>query len=119
MNESQYVRMDWNGPAVSRKVKTTVMDIAKRGARLVQIDALRILAIKISRTGRLAREIDVRVSLFGDGYLVLAQGSKNYGKFYASFVELGTFKDPAQPYLRPALKKNRRKISQLYEDALK
>ena len=57
-------------------------------------------------SGSLRSSIEVRKHLNKTGYIIGAQLSGNYDRFYASFVELGTSKSiqrKAQPFLRPAL----------------
>lgn len=91
-------------------------EVCKEGAEMIAEDA-RSLAPK--KTGKLASEIDVRTSKYeGGGYVVEAQGAGNYDKYYAAFVEVGTHKMAAQPYMRPAVKKNRKKIQKLMQDKL-
>ena len=38
--------------------------------------------------------------------------------YHASYVEMGTYKDMAQPFMRPAVKKNKRKANRMYREAL-
>lgn len=81
-----------------------IRKLVKEKAEAVAAHAKRILKGKTSGTGKLASEINVVVSQFDDvDFLVEAQGKGSYTRYYASFVELGTFKDEAQPYLRPAI----------------
>jgi len=89
-----------------------------------------------NKAGPLSMEIDVAKGKYSTGdYQIQAQGRGNYTKFYAIFVELGSqivpyanvprgtpdprkIKIPKRPYLRPALKKNKRKIKQMIQAAL-
>jgi len=41
------------------------------------------------------------------------------GVEYASYIEFGTSKMSAQPYLRPAVKDNEKRITKIYKDILK
>ena len=41
------------------------------------------------------------------------------GAEYATFIEYGTSKMAAQPFLRPAVEKNRDKINEMIKDAMK
>ena len=58
-----------------------------------------------TKTGELKASIKASPSKFGEehGWIVSAYGSRK--KFYATFVEIGTSKLSAQPYLRPAKNK--------------
>ena len=110
----------WNDKELLGRVGNAVEVATKEGAEAVARDA-RALAPRDS--GRLALEIDVRKSKFKDGgYSVMAQGPGNYDRFYAIWVELGAPKTrnvKAQPFLRPALRKNKQKIMKAFEGKLK
>jgi len=107
------MRFDWNQNRVELAVEKAVEEAAARGARIVAADARRNAP---KRTGKLASQIAISESKFeGGGYIVEAQGAGNYDRFYASFVELGTKNTAAQPFLRPAAHKNRRRIQRLYQ----
>jgi len=85
---------------------------AKKGAEKVLKEAKRYLTAhakyKTSRSkgapkpGKLASEIKLEKSRFrGGGWAVEAQGPRNYDKFYATFVELGSIRNPTPiPFLR-------------------
>lgn len=62
-------------------------------------------------TGRLAGSIDYRRA--GDNKVVIGTPVE-----YAPYVEFGTSKMRAQPYLRPALDDNRKRIKELAEQYL-
>lgn len=56
------------------------------------------------KTRTMDMSIEVRkVTYAGGGYMIGAQMSGAYEKFYASFLELGTAETTAEPFLRPAL----------------
>ena len=81
-------------------------------AKKIKDDArVRLSAGAKHPTGHLAREIDVFVSRFtGGGRIVQAQGPRNWSTpYHASFVELGTHKMAAIPFLRPALKARKKR----------
>ncbi len=63
------------------------------------------------RTGRLKNSINSRVQ--GDVAIVGTNVE------YATHVEYGTKHQKAQPYMRPALDSNRKKLVQLYEDIVR
>ena len=53
------------------------------------------------------------------GNLVRVQGPGNWKKpYHASFVEMGTYKDEAKPFMRPALRKNKNNANKKFRDAL-
>ena len=99
---------------VRLEIQGLMDDVAKEGAEMIAADARAKVKVK---TGTLKRQIEVKTSKFKDGgYIVIAQGPKNYDKFYASFVEAGTHNMPAQPYMRPAVKKNRPLIQRKWQE---
>lgn len=107
----------WNEKELIEKVRNAVESASREGARDVAQDARTLCPWD---TGELATSIEVKKSKFEDGgYLVMAQGPGNYNRFYAAFVELGTHNTAAHPFLRPALRKNKRKIVQNFEGKLK
>ena len=96
-------------------------EVARRGAEDMAVEMRSRVK---QRSGTLSREIDVEVSKFkGGGYLVIAQGSNNYIKYYASFLEFGTDKMDEKgvsyhPFMRPAIKKFRPIIQRKWQEAL-
>lgn len=102
-------RVDWFGDIFADELEENIDDFMYAKAKDVRDTAQSIVK---KRTGELSRRIDVRVSRFKDGGLIVeAQGKGNYaGKWYAGFVELGTYKDPKQPYMRPSLEIHRSEI---------
>lgn len=113
-------RIVWNDKYLLGAVKVIAENVAEEAAGWILNDARMFLAAKARHpTGKLSSEIEIKKSKFPDGgYIVQAQGPGNYDKFYASFVELGTFKDEALPYLRPALHKNKAKILRRFKEML-
>ena len=112
---------EWNDKQLLAEVDKIMEGVAKEGAGWVRDDAKKILISKSKRsTGKLASQIEIKISKFKNGgYIVQAQGSGNYDKYYASFVELGTHKMKAIPFLRPALARNKRRMYKAYKDRLK
>ena len=95
-------------------------EVCRRGAEMIARDAIALVPVD---TGTLKKEIDVEVSKFkGGGWNAIAQGSDNYTKFYASFVEFGTPHRtpnyPEQRYMRPAIKRNRQRIYAMWQESL-
>ena len=131
--------LEWNDKALLKNV-AKIADIKTRaGAELVLKDAQR--KVKKGKTKTLVGEIEVHRGKFKSGgdWVVEAQGTGNYTKYYAIFVELGHFssvwgkyvrpkgggaltdspvKIPKSPYLRPSLNKNKRKIVRSFTNAL-
>ena len=111
---------EWrNATEVLRDIQVPLDQVTRKGAEMIARDAR---ARVPEDTGTLKREIDIKESQFkGGGWIVEAQGSGNYDKFYASFVEFGTHKEQhqaAQPYMRPSVKRNRPKIQDMWQRAL-
>ena len=100
------VKVEWNSKPVINAIDKNVAKTEKRIAQMVRRTAM---ALTPKRSGTLRSEIKVSVSKFkGGGYYVQPQGPRNYTRYYASFVEFGTSHTGAQPYMRPAIKKNER-----------
>ena len=114
--------IEWHEKEVMNAAKLVLKNVSKKVAENVMEDAKHVLKQKAKTTTDrgLLSQFDVRKSKFKDGgYLVMCQGPGNFrGKYHASFVELGTFKDIAKPFMRPARKKNIRKANKMYQDGL-
>ncbi len=119
----------WNDKALIEEVRDAAEVATKEGAEKVAADAQRLAP---KDTGTLRRQIKVRASKFkGGGHIVQAQGPGDYDRYYASFVELGVnifpygdkskpkVKIEPQPYLRPALHKNKARILKAFDGKLK
>ena len=125
----------WNPGNWLKEVDLQMGRLEKSTAEDVQRDAIALAPKHKPKAGskyvpgRLKSEIDIRVSRYHKGgWFVMAQGPENYSHFYASFVELGTHAKktdkqthemPEQPYLRPALKKNKGKFLSDIKNAFK
>ena len=108
--------IEWNDKEWIKLVQQATDDACEEGAKMVLKDARRLVR---KRTKKLHDEIDVRKAPYEDGgWSVFAQGPGNYDRFYAIFVELGTSDTKAQPFLRPALNKNKRKILKNFRDKI-
>ena len=107
----------WNEKGILTATRNAVKVATREGAEKVAADARKMVPKK---TGALAASIEVKESRFEDGgHLVEAYGDKGAGRYYASFVELGTVGRAATPFLRPALHNNKAKILKAYEGKLK
>jgi HK97 gp10 family phage protein len=123
------MKVEWNGDKVLKSVQDIVNDVAEKGAELIVNDARKILAQKAKhQTGELASQIDIRKSKYKDGgFIVMAQGPGNYTRYRASFVEMGAPNRTGRrkgstrplPFMRPAMHKNKRRINQMFKDAMK
>lgn len=110
------MRIEWHGKEVEEKIKTIANAVSRDGAVLIAKHTRQAIPWD---TGVLATSVEIKKSQFEDGgYMVIVQGKGNYENYYASFVELGSYKDEAQPYLRPSMHKNKHKIHRMYKDAL-
>jgi HK97 gp10 family phage protein len=112
------VEVRWrNVNEVVAHVQDPLDEIAKQGAEDMANEMRRIV-VK-GETGLLSEQITVEKSQFEHGgYLVIAQASGNYDTYYASFVEFGTDKMNAQPFMRPAIKKYRPIIQRRWTKSL-
>jgi len=130
-------KMEWYGDQVLNASKIVLKNVSKEVANNVMEDAKRILKQKADNTtvGGLLDQFSIQESKFKDGgYLVYCQGPKNWKpKYHASFFELGTPITgvhpygnkkippvflPAHPFMRPAARKNIRKATQMYQEAM-
>jgi HK97 gp10 family phage protein len=114
--------VSWFGDQVLAASKVILNTVSKEVSENVLDDAQKLLKKKAKTTTErgLLSQMSVTKSKFKDGgYVVSCQGPKDItGKYHSSFVELGTYKDEAKPFMRPAAKKNKRKANQLYQEAL-
>lgn len=111
------MKIEWHGKEVEAKIQAIIQGVSREGAALIAKHTRQAIPWD---TGVLATSVEVKKSVFKDGgYTVVVQGKGNYNKYYASFVELGSYKDEAKPFLRPSMHKNKRKIKRMFQDALK
>lgn len=114
--------VEWYAKDVLKQTQNAVRTVSKDVAQDVERDAKRILKQKADKTTAdgLLSQFEVQKSKFKDGgYVVIVQGPVNWRPpYHASFLEMGTYKDEAKPFLRPATKKNRRRANRMYQEAL-
>jgi len=108
----------------TNRVEAVLDGVSKQGAQMVLRDTIALVPRGgkwPNEAGPLADEIRIEQGKFGSmDYYIRAQGPDNYSRYYASFVELGTkAHGEKQPYLRPALEKNRKKIAHMAQRALR
>jgi HK97 gp10 family phage protein len=114
--------LKWYGDEVLKKTNVIMDDVSKKVAENLMDDAKKILKSKAKTTterGLLSQfYVDKSKFKYG-GYLVFCQGPKKWkAPYHASFLEMGTFKDQAKPFMRPAVKKNKRKANKMYQEGL-
>jgi HK97 gp10 family phage protein len=85
--------------AEEAKMKRIVLQIERDAKSIVPVD-----------TGNLRASIESRVIRNNDGGITGVVGTNTD---YAAFVEFGTSKMGAQPYLRPAVEQNRETVREL------
>ena len=98
--------------------RTTLRTALRNGGKPVVKTAKAHVAVD---EGDLKRALigKAKVDRKGEGQVRI--GARRGGKFkgyHAHFIELGTSKQPAQPYLRPALDENERVILSEFVDAI-
>jgi len=107
----------WNGDEFLKLAEHALHGATLRSANIV---ARKARTKAPWESGELATSITVEESKFKNGgHLVVAQGPGNYDKYYASFVELGTHKMAARPFLRPALKQSKAEILKEFEGIIR
>ncbi len=115
-------KIEWDSQSVIQTTDKIMDDVSKQVAEKVADDAKKILKRKAKTTSEkgLLSQFDIIKSRYKQGgYVVTVQGFRKWKKpYHASFVELGTFKDEAKPFLRPAYKKNQRYANKLYQKEL-
>ena len=114
--------IEWHDKEALNAAKIVLDKVSEKVANNVMKDARRILIQKATTTTErgLKDQFDVQKSKFKDGgFLVYCQGPGNWRKpYHASFLEMGTYKDEAKPFMRPAKKLWERKANQMYQAAL-
>ena len=126
--------VEWFGDEILRDTNRVMARAEKEIAEDVLKDAISILKRNSESTtgkkkaygnspGGLADQMYVIKSKFAmGGYLIWCQGPKDWkAPYHASFIELGTHKTrnmAAQPFMRPALKKNKRNAKRKFQEAL-
>jgi len=96
------MKIEWHGLVKLAELAATMDAAAAEVADKVASDARALAPVE---SGALRNSIKASSSRFkGGGALVKAGGGDQY---YATFIELGTRKKTAHPFLRPAMEKNR------------
>ncbi len=117
------VKVSWFADDVIKQINKVTDVVSKEIANDVMVDAKKILKRKAKTTTEkgLLSQFSVEKSKFKNGgWTVWSQGPTNWHPpYHASFFEMGTFKDEAKPFMRPAAKKNQRTAKKKYHEALK
>jgi len=90
-----------------------VEDAVERACRLVEADAKKDAPVD---TGRLRASIRIEVERIEKD---IVEGKVGTNVNYARYVEFGTSKQSAQPYLRPALRNNFKEIVAIIQEAVR
>jgi len=92
------------------KIEVDAQALAKSGCSYVRLKAVEVIddpvaggIIALLTGGRYVQEVSDSVNVR------IEHGKKEY---YGKFVELGTKKQPAKPFLRPAVDENKKQISE-------
>ena len=102
----------WKQSEIITQVNTALQKAMMQAVLMVEADARKLCAVD---TGRLRASITHEVKEIAKGVI---QGKVGSSTSYSRFVELGTSKQSAQPYLRPALEKNWPEIVRMIRGAL-
>ena len=104
-------RVNWYGATVERAVKGEAVKAIYKAALIVERDAKILCPVD---TGRLMNSITHDVNEAEISARVgIPPRFDNTSMMYGVYVEMGTSKMAAQPYLRPALEKNKGTIERL------
>jgi len=98
-------KIDWYGDKVARRTADTVHKKVRQATILVLSDAVLNVAVD---TGRLRNSIDMETAP--------TVGVVYTNVDYAPHVEMGTEKQIAQPFLRPALFNQEENIKRIFND---
>jgi len=104
-------QLDRLGEDASKALKEAVM----KGAEVVREDASRRAP---RRTGKLSQSIIIESAEVDPDYISVKIGP-NKEAFYGTFVEKGTSKMHAKPFLRPAWDANKENVKKIISDELR
>lgn len=114
--------VEWHGDEVLNAAKIVLDKVSEQEAKNVMEDAKRILKQKAKTTTEkgLLSQFSIQKSKFKDGgYVIWCQGPKKwYPPYHASFFELGTSRQEAKPFMRPAKERHKRKANKMFQQEL-
>ena len=121
------MKLDWRGDELKKKVNKEIIENLYKAAYIVNADEKRLCPVDKGRL-RASCDIDVDESelkayVTAGGEVDESQVHTERGRAmsgtpveYAVYVELGTSKMAAQPFLRPALEMNKATIRKLFDN---
>lgn len=112
VDTSDLQKLGDNAAAAAAMVPDELVTAMTRSVSLVERDAKTLVPVA---TGNLQRSITNEVTGGADG----AVGTVGTNVSYARYVEDGTYKMRARPYLKPSLQKNLAAIGREFEQAVK
>ena len=101
------MKMDWRGDKVIRAAEQAKVKALTKAALVVEDQAVSLVPVD---TGNLKNSITHQVK--GD------EARIGTNTDYGPYLEFGTRKMPAQPYLRPAMDKNKNNIQKILADMI-
>jgi len=108
------VVVNFRGDTVIKKLQSVV---EAKSLEIAESVASNARALAPSKTGALRRSIKAKKSKFKNGGAIVTVGGGE--QYYASFIEFGTSKMAATPFLRPAIEMSRAKAKRIIMSALK
>ena len=116
------VNFQWYEKEVMNAAKIELGKVTKKVAAEMLVESRRVLIQKAKTTTEmgLKSQFSLQPSRFKDGGIVVwCQGPNKWRKpYHASFMELGTYKDDAKPFMRPTRKKFLKKAKKYWQEAL-
>jgi len=99
------MKVEWFGKEVTAAVNKVVSETSKELAEELEKEAIRKLISVATTTTERGLKSQFSIVHKKDVSLVFCQGPRNWHKpYHASFLEMGTYKDTAKPFMRPTLK---------------
>lgn len=116
------VKMVWYGDEIYNAAVKGLANASKKIANKVMADAMHnLITVAKTRTEKgLMMQFSISVSKFDKNhFLVYCQGpDKWYEPYHAAHMELGTWKNPAKPFMHPARATNKGPAKTEYKKVL-
>ncbi|MCB2300653.1 HK97-gp10 family putative phage morphogenesis protein [Clostridium tagluense] len=90
-----------------------------KNAGVPVLEDAKVTSMFSDRTGKLRDGLKISGVKTKDGIKFILVGIDNSEIFYGKFIEFGTSKMPATPFLAPAYQKNKKRIIDIIKDTLK